>query len=92
MRQRVLDRRPARLHTRIMATTVSEPEQTDDQLAAAAARRGNSDLGLRAAQEAFEQLYRRHAPLLLAFIAARVGPADREDLHQEVWRRAWLAR
>jgi RNA polymerase sigma factor (sigma-70 family) len=28
-------------------------------------------------------------PLLLAFIAARSRPADREDLHQEVWRRAW---
>jgi RNA polymerase sigma factor (sigma-70 family) len=45
--------------------------------------------GLRTARDAFEQLYRRHAPLLLAFIAARSRPADREDLHQEVWRRAW---
>jgi RNA polymerase sigma-70 factor, ECF subfamily len=72
-----------------MATTVSEPEQTDDRLAATAAARGNSELALRAARDAFEQLYRRHAPLLLAFITARVGPADREDLHQEVWRRAW---
>ena len=27
--------------------------------------------------------------MLLAFIAARARPADRDDLHQEVWRRAW---
>jgi RNA polymerase sigma-70 factor, ECF subfamily len=72
-----------------MASTVSEPEQTDEQLAAAAARRGDSDRALCAARDAFEQLYRRHAPLLLAFIAARARPADREDLNQEVWRRAW---
>src|SRR5271156_3362515 len=72
-----------------MTSTVSEPEQTDDQLAATSTRRGDSSLGLRAAHDAFEQLYRRHAPLLLAFIAARVGSADREDLHQEVWRKAW---
>jgi RNA polymerase sigma-70 factor, ECF subfamily len=72
-----------------MASTVSEHEQTDEQLAAVVARRGDSDRGLRTARDAFEQLYRRHAPLLLAFIAARTRPADREDLHQEVWRRAW---
>jgi RNA polymerase sigma factor (sigma-70 family) len=72
-----------------MASTVPETQQTDEDLAAVAARRGDSDPALRAAREAFEQLYRRHAPLLLAFLAARVRPADREDLHQEVWRRAW---
>ena len=66
-----------------MTSTVSEPEQTDEQLAAAAARRGHSDRGLRAARDAFERLYRRHSPLLLAFIAARSRPADRDDLHQD---------
>jgi RNA polymerase sigma-70 factor, ECF subfamily len=72
-----------------MASTVSEPDQTDEQLAAVAAEQRDSDRGQRAGRDAFEQLYRRHAPLLLAFIAARARPADREDLHQEVWRRAW---
>jgi RNA polymerase sigma factor (sigma-70 family) len=72
-----------------MASTVSEPEQTDEQLAAVVARRGESDRALRVAGDAFDRLYHRYAHLLLAFIAARARPADREDLHQEVWRRAW---
>jgi RNA polymerase sigma-70 factor (ECF subfamily) len=72
-----------------MASTVPQTERTDDDLAAVVARRGESAGALHAAQKAFEQLYRRHAPLLLAFVAARVRPADRDDLHQEVWERAW---
>jgi RNA polymerase sigma factor (sigma-70 family) len=72
-----------------MVSSVSETEQTDEQLAAAAARRGDSDRAPRAARDAFERLYRRHAPLLLAYLAARARPSDRDDLHQEVWRRAW---
>jgi DNA-directed RNA polymerase specialized sigma24 family protein len=77
------------LHTRNMASTVSEPEKSDEQLAAAAARRDRSGVAPSEAQIAFERLYRRHAPLLFAFIAARAPAADREDLHQEAWRRAW---
>ncbi len=72
-----------------MASTVSRTERTDEQLAAEAARRGGSDGATRAARDAFEQIYRRHAPLLLAFLSARVRVSEREDLHQEVWRRAW---
>jgi RNA polymerase sigma factor (sigma-70 family) len=72
-----------------MASTVPRVEPTDEDLAAVVARRGDSDRALRAARDAFEALYRRHAPLLLAFLAARVRPADREDVHQEVWQRAW---
>jgi RNA polymerase sigma-70 factor (ECF subfamily) len=72
-----------------MVSSVSETDQTDEQLAAAAARRGDSDRALWTARDTFERLYRRHAPLLLAFLAARTGPSDRDDLHQEVWRRAW---
>jgi RNA polymerase sigma-70 factor (ECF subfamily) len=41
------------------------------------------------ARDAFDQLYQRHARLLLAFLAARVRRADLDDLNQEVWRRAW---
>ena len=72
-----------------MATTVAEPDQTDEQLAAVAAGRDTSGAAPRPAHEALEELYRRHAPLLFAFIAARAPAADREDLHQEVWRRVW---
>jgi RNA polymerase sigma factor (sigma-70 family) len=72
-----------------MSTSVRERDQTDDQLAAAAARRDESGAVPRAAQIAFEELYRRHAPLLFAFLAARAPASDREDLHQEVWRRVW---
>jgi DNA-directed RNA polymerase specialized sigma24 family protein len=72
-----------------MVSSVSEADQTDEQLAAAAARRGDSDRASPMARDAFERLYRRHASLLLAFLAARARPSDRDDLHQEVWRRAW---
>ena len=30
-------------------------------------------------------------PLLLAFIVARVPSSDCDDLHQEIWQRAWVA-
>jgi RNA polymerase sigma factor (sigma-70 family) len=68
---------------------VSESEQTDERLAAAAARRGDHDKGSRAAQVAFAELYRRYAPSLFAFIAARARPIDRDDLFQETWAKAW---
>jgi DNA-directed RNA polymerase specialized sigma24 family protein len=72
-----------------MASTVIERQESDEQLAAGAALRERSGSAPPAAQAAFEHLYRRHAPLLLAFIAARVPAADRDDMHQEVWRRVW---
>ncbi len=72
-----------------MASTLAQTNQSDELLAAAVARRQDSDRALRAARESFEQLYRHHAPSLQAFIAARVRPENRDDLHQEVWRRAW---
>jgi DNA-directed RNA polymerase specialized sigma24 family protein len=71
-----------------MASSAPGVELTDEELAADVARRGDSDRAMQAARDAFKRLYRQHAPLLLAFIGARVRPTDREDLHQEVWRRA----
>ena len=65
---------------------MSEPEQTDEQLAAVVARRGESDLAPCAAGDAFDRLYHKYAPLLLAYIATRAWPAEPEELHQEVWR------
>ncbi len=74
-----------------MAAFVDETTQNDEDLAATIARRGASDRAFGAATDAFERLYRRHAPLLLAFIAARVPSSDCDDLHQEIWQRAWVA-
>ena len=59
-----------------MAAFVDETTQNDEDLAATIARRGASDRAFGAATDAFERLYRRHAPLLLAFIAARVRASD----------------
>lgn len=71
---------PYNRNTRGMTTTPAET--TDDELAARVrAKQAGS-------REAYEQLYRRHGPLLLAFLRARVG-AEADDLHQEVWVRVW---
>lgn len=68
------------------------PETTvasDDELAALVARRGASEADLQAARAAFEQLYRRHARLLSAFLSSRIRRDGLDDLNQDVWRRAW---
>ncbi len=61
----------------------------DEQLAGVVALRANSGREMDAARDAFDQLYRRHARLLLAFLASRCPRADLDDLHQEAWKRAW---
>ncbi len=69
-----------------MVVSPHEPPPGDEDLAAAVTR------GLQTAQAAgaaFGQLYDRHAPRLLAFLRARVPPADLEDAHQEIWQRVW---
>jgi len=70
------------------STTVELP---DDELAAACARRDESPLKRRSAENAFRILYDRHAKRLLAFLNARVGKAAIEDLHQDVWAKVWQA-
>src|SRR5438105_2887060 len=84
-----LDRRRAGLHTRAMATNLPDNDPSDEQLAATLAQREQSGQALRAAQDAFRDLYQRHARKLLAFLAARVHRNDLEDVHQEVWERIW---
>jgi RNA polymerase sigma factor (sigma-70 family) len=69
--------------------SATAPPPTDEQLGAAVARRTASPVALRAAQEAFEELYRRHARPLLAFLAARAPRADLENLAHTVWARVW---
>jgi len=70
-----------------MAAIVNETARSDEELAAEIARRDASERAFRAAREAFEGLYRRHAPLLLAFLSSRVHASDRDDLHQDIWQR-----
>jgi RNA polymerase sigma-70 factor, ECF subfamily len=72
-----------------MAATPPETTDSDEQLAAVVARQGDSDRAMLAARVAFERLYLRHAPLLLAFLASRVPTGEREDIHQDVWQRVW---
>jgi RNA polymerase sigma factor (sigma-70 family) len=59
--------------------------ETDEALAGRAARRDEP----RAAQDAFRDLYDRHARRLLAFLAGRVKPGAVDDLGQEVWQKVW---
>jgi RNA polymerase sigma-70 factor, ECF subfamily len=73
----------------IMATTRPETTESDEQLAALVARRGDSDRARQAAEAAFDRLYKRHGPLLLAFLSSRVRDGDPEDVHQIVWGRVW---
>jgi RNA polymerase sigma-70 factor, ECF subfamily len=73
----------------IMAANVPESVESDEPLIAVIVRRGRSDAAMRAARGAFEMLYQRRAPLLLAFLSSRVASGDRDDLHQEIWVRVW---
>lgn len=72
-----------------MSATRPEGALSDEQLAEVIARRGPSGGSAGAARAAFEQLYHRHARLLLAFLAGRAGRNDVDDIHQEVWQRVW---
>ena len=72
-----------------MAATSPETVESDEQLAAVVARRGDSEPARLAARDALERLYRRYSPLLLSFLASRVRASERDDLHQEVWQRVW---
>ena len=69
-----------------MATDDAEADET---LAEVVASRGGTGGSAASACSAFERLYDRHAPLLLAFLKAHVNPAEAEDLHQVVWLRVW---
>jgi RNA polymerase sigma factor (sigma-70 family) len=68
---------------------MEDPLTSDEQLVAVLMGRDQSASALRAAQEACQQLYQRHASKLLAFLAARVPRSSLEDLHQEIWRKVW---
>ncbi len=63
---------------------------TDDDLVAHARRR-DGPAATRRAEQAIEELYRRHSGPLFAFLCRRVGRHDAEDLLQTVWARVLQA-
>src|SRR5262249_13209219 len=72
-----------------MATSPIDPCISDEQLAKSIVRRDTSKGAMQEAHQAFTQLYERHAPKLLAFLAARAPRSDLEDFHQAIWARVW---
>lgn len=70
-------------------TNPNPAESTDEELAAACARRGESPHLRRLAETAFEILYDRHAKRLLAFLGGRVSVAVLDDVNQDVWVKVW---
>jgi RNA polymerase sigma factor (sigma-70 family) len=58
----------------------------DEDLARAVSAREGSGTSARAA---FDELYHRHAPRLLAFLAGRLKRAEVEDTHQAIWLKVW---
>lgn len=71
--------------------TIRPDEMTapDEELAVTIARRTASAEGGRLARRAGEELYRRHARKLLAFLTTRVHRSDLDDFHQGIWERVW---
>jgi len=70
-----------------MVATPADP--TDEDLAEAVARRDRDSAAMASARRAFGLLYDRHARLVLGFLSSRCRRNDLDDLHQDVWRRAW---
>jgi RNA polymerase sigma-70 factor (ECF subfamily) len=72
-----------------MVTSPNVLAATDEQLAERIVHQQDSGPTRQAAHEAFEELYRRHAGRLLAFLASRVHRSDLDEVHQDVWMRVW---
>jgi RNA polymerase sigma-70 factor (ECF subfamily) len=72
-----------------MVTSPNVLASTDEQLAERIAHQQDSDQTRQAAHAAFEELYRRHAGRLLAFLSGRLARSDLDEVHQEVWLRVW---
>jgi RNA polymerase sigma factor (sigma-70 family) len=73
-----------------MTTTAPKP-RFDDRELAERLRQPRTDATLRPAHEAFLELYRRHAPGILAFLATQLSRPDAEEVAQTVWMRVWGA-
>jgi len=64
--------------------TMDDASQTLVQRAARRTAASSAD-----AQRAFVALYEEHGRMLRAWLATRVARSDLEDIHQEIWSRAW---
>lgn len=62
---------------------------TDEQLAELASAADSTASMRGKAVQAFEELYRRHGRLLLAFVSARCESSDIDDIFQAVWSKVW---
>jgi RNA polymerase sigma-70 factor (ECF subfamily) len=65
------------------------PADSDEHLAALVAARNGAPASQESARLACTQLYLRHSPRLMAFLARRVPASERDDLHQAIWSRIW---
>ncbi len=74
----------------LQTMTAIADDTTDEDLAAACARRDSAP-ARRHAETAFRTLYDRHARRLLAFLGGRVDSVLVEDVHQDVWAKVWQA-
>jgi RNA polymerase sigma factor (sigma-70 family) len=72
-----------------MATPAPSQLLTDEQLAAIVAGRAQSRAAFEEARRACNDLYQRHARLLLAFLSRQLPRTDLEDAAQAIWERVW---
>lgn len=73
-----------------MSTSLNLNSSPDEQLTNLIKVRETSSAQNQEAEVAFNSLYDRHAPFLLAFLKVRVSPhINASDIAQETWMRAW---
>ncbi|MCH9655017.1 MAG: sigma-70 family RNA polymerase sigma factor [Planctomycetes bacterium] len=73
-----------------MSNSLNLISSTDEQLTNLIKVRDPSSVQKQEAEMAFNSLYDRHAPFLLAFLKVRVSPhINASDIAQETWMRAW---
>jgi RNA polymerase sigma factor (sigma-70 family) len=72
-----------------MSASIVAQSCSDEELAAQAVQRDAAGRPSEPARRACSELYDRHAPSLLAFLAARVARSQIDDVHQAVWQRVW---
>jgi len=69
--------------------TAAIPPASDPVAALALQAADRAPASLASAQAAFRELYQLHARQLAAWLSARVGRSDLDDIHQEIWGRVW---